>query len=104
MKCPHCNYEVSRFSPSINSLSAAGRRCPHCSRPVNVHIGRKKALLLALVTALMPMLLAFAFLALALPPIYSQLSLLVGLAIVLVSGIVTLRNMALLPADAPEHT
>jgi uncharacterized paraquat-inducible protein A len=104
MKCPHCSAAVSLFSPSINSLSQAGKECPHCGRPVRTNTGRKKAVLIALGIALVPMLLALVFLALALPPIYSQLSLLAGLAIGAIAGVVGLRSMELLAANSPEHT
>jgi hypothetical protein len=60
--------------------------------------------LIALGIALVPMLLALVLLALAFPLIYSQLSLLVGLIIAAVAGIVALCNMELLAANSPEPT
>jgi hypothetical protein len=59
--------------------------------------------LLALSVALVLLLLALVFLALGSPPLYSQLSALVGIVIASVSGFIALYNLELVPSDAPER-
>jgi len=98
MKCPHCNKEVSFYSPSVSFRSAMNKRCPHCDRPVLVYVKREKPIYIALFVAVALMLLA-----LALPPPFREASLLAGLAITLVFGAFALRSMELHPGTAQER-
>jgi uncharacterized paraquat-inducible protein A len=90
MKCPHCNNEVSLFNQELNFASQAVKRCPRCGKPFCLHLRSRGQMLWALGGALTLMVLA-----LALPPFYKHVSLLAGLAVTVIVGIVGLFNFEL---------
>ena len=104
MKCPHCNEHVSVFSPSVNSWSAAARRCPHCKRPVQARTVRKVPFMLALSVAFILIVLALVFQALGIPLVYSRLSALAGIVISAIAGIIALYKVELVAPDTAERT
>jgi hypothetical protein len=91
MKCPHCDSGVSLFSPSVNR-SRWGNKCPHCGALVRWNFKHKKALLVCLGGALVPLIVAP-----ALSPAYGHLLLSVCSFAVAGVGLVALTQIELVP-------
>ncbi len=90
MKCPHCNYKISLFSKTLNSLGK-NKVCESCNETFKMSLNIKKAFIF-----LLPTLVVYFFIA---KPVSIYFGITKGLSISIVCLTWCFASLELLPTE-----